>query len=147
MAVWGSSLAVKGEVESDDDITIEGRVDGTIWCEQGAVTIAAGSEVTGNVLARDITVFGRASGQLVATEVVDLRPDSSVEGQIVTARLIVNDGAVFNGRAEPQHLEAAVRVARYQRQQKNGGPPASPPPATPAAPPRKPPIISKRSRR
>lgn len=127
MALNGRSLVLKGEIDCVDDVTVEGRVDGAIWCEAGAVTIAAGAEVTGHVIARDITVFGRASGQLIATEVVDLRPESSVDGTIMTVRLILNEGASFTGRAEPQHLEAALRVARYQRQQRDGSAPSTPP--------------------
>ena len=98
-----------------EDLTLEGRVEGPISCDGFAVTIGASAEVAGDVIARDITVFGRSSGRLIATEVVDLRVDADVSGQILAKRFILNDGAVFNGRAEPQHLEAALRVARYQQ--------------------------------
>ena len=58
----------------------------------------ASAHVVGDVLARDITVFGRCAGQLVATDVVDLRAEATVTGRIVTRRFILTDGASFNGR-------------------------------------------------
>jgi cytoskeletal protein CcmA (bactofilin family) len=86
-----------------------------VWCEGHAVTIAPTARLEGEVFARDITVFGRVSGTLVASEVVDLRPDSTVEGRVVSPRFILMEGATFNGTAEPHQLEAAFRVARHRR--------------------------------
>jgi cytoskeletal protein CcmA (bactofilin family) len=113
--VLGKTVRVKGEVRADEDLTIEGRVEGPIWCRDGAVTVAPSAEITGDVVARDITVFGRVNGQLVATEVVDVRVDASVTGRVVSARFILNDGARFNGRAAPQDLEVALSAARFKQ--------------------------------
>jgi cytoskeletal protein CcmA (bactofilin family) len=142
MSMLGKTLSLTGEVSAPDEITIEGRVDGPIWCENGAVTLAASAVVTGDIVARDVTVFGRFAGQLLATEVADLRPDASVEGTVVAARLIVNEGARFNGRSEPQHLEAALKVARFRRQKRSGAPIDEPPRQAP--PPPKPKIVTRR---
>jgi cytoskeletal protein CcmA (bactofilin family) len=119
MSGLGRTVLVRGEVRSAEDITIEGTVDGPVLCEQCSVVIAESATMTGPVLARDITVFGRADGQLVATDVVDLRAASHVTGRVVAPRFILNDGATFTGRVEPQHLEAAVRVARYEQKKRD----------------------------
>jgi cytoskeletal protein CcmA (bactofilin family) len=116
----GKSVIIRGEVRSSEDLVIEGRVEGPIWCEGTTLTLAASGQVAGDVIARDITVFGRMDGQLVATEVVDLRPAASITGRIVSKQLIMHDGAEFNGRVEPQHLQAALGVARYQQQKRDG---------------------------
>ena len=121
MGTLGKTISVKGELFAFEDLTVEGRVEGPIVCEGGAVTIAASAEIAGDVVARDITVFGRCAGQLVATDVVDVRADATVSGRVVTKRFILTDGARFNGRAEPQHLEAALRVLKYNQQRKEGG--------------------------
>jgi cytoskeletal protein CcmA (bactofilin family) len=92
-----------------------------VWCENRAVTIASSAHVVGDVIARDITVFGRIAGQLLATDVVDVRAEATVTGRVVSKRFILNDGASFNGRAEPQHVDTAFRVARYQREHKAVG--------------------------
>jgi cytoskeletal protein CcmA (bactofilin family) len=94
-------------------------VDGPIWCEDGAVTVGPSADVLGDIIARDVTIFGKAEGQIVATDVVDLRPDSDVRGQVVSRTFILNDGAHFHGRVEPQHLDAALSVARYQREKRD----------------------------
>jgi cytoskeletal protein CcmA (bactofilin family) len=119
MSTLGRTLVIKGELRASEDVTIEGRIEGPVWCEGRAVTIAAGSEVSGDVVARDITVFGRASGHLIATDVIDIRKDAAVQGRVVSKRFILHDGAEFNGRAEPQHLDAAIGVARFHQQKRD----------------------------
>jgi len=109
-------LFIRGEIITAEDLTIEGRVDGPVWCDGGAVTIAPDGTLAGEVVARDITVFGTVEGTLVASDVVDIRPDALVTGRVVAARFILTDGGSFNGSAEPQHLEAALRVARHRHQ-------------------------------
>ena len=114
MSTLGRTLTIKGEVRTTEDITIEGRIIGPIHCERSAVVIAVSADVTGNIIARDITVFGRTSGQLTATDIVDVRADASVTGHVVSRRFVLDPAAHFEGRVEPQHLEAALRVARFQ---------------------------------
>jgi cytoskeletal protein CcmA (bactofilin family) len=119
MTTLGRNTSVKGEVRSTEDLTIEGRIEGPVLCERSAVVIAATAHVTGDIIARDITVFGRTAGQLVATDTVDLRSDSVVKGTVVSGRFILNPEARFDGRVEPQHLEAALRVARYEQKKRD----------------------------
>lgn len=118
MTTIGRTVTVKGEVYAGHDLVVEGRIEGPICCEGGAVTIAGSAEIVGNILARDITVFGRCTGQLVATDVVDVRAGATVAGQIITRRFLLDEGAYFSGRAEPQHLDAALSVARFNQKKK-----------------------------
>lgn len=120
MSTLGRTITLKGELRASEDITIEGRVEGPMLCEDGAVVLTSSAEVTGDIVARDITVFGRIRGQLVATEVVDVRPEATVTGQVVAKRFILDPAAHFEGRVEPQHLEAALRVARYEQRKRDG---------------------------
>jgi cytoskeletal protein CcmA (bactofilin family) len=119
MTMLGRSIVLKGEVRAAEDMTVEGRVDGPITCEGKSVIIARTAEVTGNVIARDITVFGQIAGQLVASEVVDIRADATVSGQVISPRFILQEAAQFNGRVTPQHLEAALRINRYNMRKRN----------------------------
>lgn len=119
MSILGRSLVISGEVRSSTDITVDGRVDGPMLCEGTTVTIAESAVVTGDIVARDITVFGRTAGQLIATEVVDLRPGCSVTGSVIAPSLILNDGARFSGRVDPNRLEAALSVAKFQQKQRD----------------------------
>ncbi len=121
MTTLGKTISVKGELRVHEDLTVEGRIEGPVWCENSAVTVTASAHVVGDIIARDITVFGRIAGQLLATDVVDVRAEATVTGRIVSKRFILNEGAKFNGRAEPQHLDTAFRVAKYQRAQQTVG--------------------------
>jgi cytoskeletal protein CcmA (bactofilin family) len=115
MSVFGRTVVVTGDVSSTEDITIEGRVEGSVTCDTGAVTVDASGAVKGDLIARDVTIIGRFDGRLIATEVVHLRPGSDVRAKVASKRFILNDGAGFDGTVEPQHVEAALRVARFQK--------------------------------
>jgi cytoskeletal protein CcmA (bactofilin family) len=132
MSTLGKSISLKGELWCRGDLTLEGRIEGPVWCEEGAVTVAATAAVTGDIIARDVTVFGRTAGQIIATDTVDLRDGADVSGQMVTPRFILAEGASFKGRVEPQHLEAALRVAKYNQHKRDGK--SAPEPAPTAAP-------------
>jgi cytoskeletal protein CcmA (bactofilin family) len=119
MSTLGRTIRVKGELRAFEDITIEGHVDGPLFCENFAVVLGASAHVRGDVLARDITVFGRVNGQLIATDVVDVRADATVTGQVTSKRFILDQGAYFAGRVEPQHLEAAMRVAKFHQRKRD----------------------------
>lgn len=119
MSTIGRMVSIKGEVRASEDVTIEGRVDGPIVCDEGSVVLAATAHVTGDIAAREITIFGRSSGQLLATDVVDVRAGATVVSQVVSKRFILGDGARFDGRVEPQHLEAALRVAKFQQRKRD----------------------------
>ena len=119
MSLTGSTLVIVGEVRASADLTVDGRIEGPILCEGYTVTIPVSATVVGDVVARDITVFGRVEGQLVATEVVDLRLGSTSTGAVIAPSLILHDGAQFTGRVEPNRLDAALSVARFQRKQRD----------------------------
>jgi cytoskeletal protein CcmA (bactofilin family) len=110
----GKTLVLRGELRSTEDVTIDGRIEGPVFCEGGSVTVVESASVTGDILASEITVFGQSAGQLTASGVVDIRAGATVSGRVVAKRFILDADARFNGRVEPQHLEAALRVARYQ---------------------------------
>lgn len=119
MSMLGPTVSVAGEIRSLEDLTIEGTILGPVICETGAVTIGLSGTVTGDVIARDITILGTVEGQLIATDVVDVRKGACVVGHVVSKRFILNDGADFTGLVEPQHLEAALRVAKFQQRKRD----------------------------
>ena len=115
----GMALALKGDLTCSEDLTIDWRVEGSITCEGGAVVLGASADVTGDIVARAITVLGRAVGQLTATDVVDIRSGAEVTGRVFAKRFILDAGATFNGRVEPQHLEEALGVAKFRQRQRD----------------------------
>ena len=121
MSRLGKSISIKGELRSEESVILEGRIEGAVFCEKDSVVLTESCDMKGDVIANDITVFGRVAGKLVAADYVDLRPDAAVTGQILSKRLILEDGARFQGRVEPQHHDAAVRVAKYQQKKREEG--------------------------
>ena len=115
MSLNGRTLSIRGNVESVEDLLIEGRVEGHIWNEDHAVTIGADAVVTGDIVARQITVRGAVEGMLLATARVDIMDEGSVVGRVLSQKFMLADGGTFNGKAEPQHLDAALKVARHRR--------------------------------
>ena len=115
MSLNGRTLSVRGSVESVEDLLIEGRVEGHIWNEDHAVTIGADAVVTGDIVARQITVRGAVEGTLLATARVDIMDEGSVVGRVLSQKFMLAEGGLFNGKAEPQHLETALKVARHRR--------------------------------
>lgn len=117
----GKGVTIKGELRTTEDITFEGRIEGHIFCESCAVVFGPTSEVTGDVIGEDVIVCGRFQGQIVATDVVDIREGADVRAQVISRRFILDAAAKFGGRVEPQHLEAALRVAHFQQRKREAG--------------------------
>jgi cytoskeletal protein CcmA (bactofilin family) len=119
MTRFGKTLFLRGELRAAEDLEIHGHIEGPWRGEGAAVTVAEAADLLGDVIARDITVHGQINGRLIATEVVDLRPEARVSGTVMAGRFILDAKANFTGRVEPQHLEAALRVARYEQRKRD----------------------------
>jgi len=96
----GASVVIKGELIAKEDVTIAGRVEGTIRIEGHVVTVNAGGHVAADIAARAIVVSGTIQGRLVAEEHIDLRDGADVTGDLAAPRIGIAEGARFNGRVE-----------------------------------------------
>ena len=96
-AVIGASLDLQGELSGEEDLLIEGRVQGRIQFPQHAVTIGAKGRVSAGVLARLITIEGEVDGNLVAEEMLVLKKSARVRGDLVAPRVVIEDGAALQG--------------------------------------------------
>ena len=101
IAAWiGKSVVIKGAISSAQDLTIEGQVEGTIDLGDHGLTIGAGAAVTADLTGRIITISGTVTGDVRATEKVDLRATGYVKGDVSAPRLVMVEGAVVIGRIE-----------------------------------------------
>ena len=101
VSAWiGTALIVQGKVISSQDLTIDGKVEGTIELGDHGLTIGSGAEIKADLVAQTITISGAVTGNVTATSVVDLRSTGSVDGDITTPRLIMADGAVIKGKVD-----------------------------------------------
>jgi cytoskeletal protein CcmA (bactofilin family) len=96
-ATIGKSLVIKGEVTGSESLYIDGRVEGSINLAGNRVTIGRNGIVSANINAREIVVLGKVRGNLTASDRVDIRSDGSLTGDVVAARISIEDGAFFKG--------------------------------------------------
>jgi len=96
-ATIGKSLVIKGEVTGSESLYIDGRVEGSINLAGNRVTIGRNGVVAANINAREIVVLGKVRGNLTASDRVDIRNDGSLTGDVIAARISIEDGAFFKG--------------------------------------------------
>jgi cytoskeletal protein CcmA (bactofilin family) len=96
-ATIGRSITIRGDVTGDEDLLIQGRVDGSVDLKQHAVTIGRDGEVKASIAGRVVGVEGRVEGNITSEEQVVLRSSAWVQGDITAPRLVLEDGARFRG--------------------------------------------------
>jgi cytoskeletal protein CcmA (bactofilin family) len=96
-AAIGKSITIRGEVTGDEDLLIQGRVDGSVNLEQHAVTVGSDGDVKASIAGRVVVVEGRVEGNITSEEQVLLRSSAWVKGDIVAPRVVLEDGARFRG--------------------------------------------------
>ena len=96
-ATIGKSLVIKGEVTGSESLYIDGRVEGSINLAGNRVTVGRNGVGAANINAREIVVLGKVRGNLTASDRVDIRSDGSLTGDVVAARISIEDGAFFKG--------------------------------------------------
>jgi cytoskeletal protein CcmA (bactofilin family) len=119
-ATIGKSLVVKGEVSGSESLYIDGKVEGTINLPGNRVTVGRNGQVAANIMAREIVVLGKVRGNCQASDRVDIRSEGSLTGDVVAARISIEDGAFFKG---------GIDIRKPGAEAKPGTEPA---PATPA---------------
>jgi cytoskeletal protein CcmA (bactofilin family) len=100
LACLGSTIVVKGQITGDEDLQIDGKVEGPISLNGHRLTVGRTAELKSEMTAREIIVYGNASGNLYARDRVEIKKDGQVIGDIMTARISIEDGAYFKGSIE-----------------------------------------------
>jgi cytoskeletal protein CcmA (bactofilin family) len=113
----GRSITINGEVSGDEDLLIQGRIDGSVNLKQHSVTIGPEGEVKADISARVVTVEGRVEGNIKAEEQAVLRSSALVEGDISAPRVVLEDGARFRGGVDMgESLKRGGQAAGATRQ-------------------------------
>ena len=101
MAAWvGKALLIQGKIISTENLTIDGRVEGTIELGDHSLTIGAGASVEADLVAQTIVISGAVAGNVKASVKVDLQATASVNGDIVSPLIVMEDGAVVTGKVD-----------------------------------------------
>ena len=96
----GKSIVVKGELTGNEDVEIDGTVDGDIRLPEHVLTIGPNGKVGGSIHAKTIQILGNVKGDVSASERIEIESSGVVEGDLRSPRLLVQEGAVFNGSIE-----------------------------------------------
>ena len=98
----GKSVVIKGELTGSEDLTIEGHVEGKIELRQNVLTIGPNGKIKATVYAKSVVILGEVTGNVTASEKVDLRDNGSVDGDIAAPRVAIAEGAHFRGSIDMQ---------------------------------------------
>lgn len=109
LACLGASVKVKGEISSEEDLQIDGKVDGPVSLPSHRLTVGRTAQLNSEITAREVVVFGKANGNLYARDRVEIKKDGEMVGDIITARISIEDGAYFKGHIEIERAQSAVR--------------------------------------
>ena len=93
----GSSIKIKGDITGNEDLLIEGQVEGEINISSHQVTVGQSGQVNANVTANNIKIEGTVKGDILGSEKVVIAKTGNVRGNIVSPRVTLEDGAVFKG--------------------------------------------------
>ena len=124
----GKSVVIKGELSGSEDLTIEGHVEGRIDLKDNVLTIGANGKIKAEVFAKAVVVLGEVSGNVTASEKVDIRDNGSVDGDISSPRVAIAEGAHFRGSVDMQRsgmkaAQPAVPPKPVNPQPQQGGQP------------------------
>ncbi len=106
MANIGKSIVIKGDLSGEEDLIVEGKVEGKVQLPNNRLTIGQGGNVMADVHAKSVVVIGRVSGNVSAGERLEIQATGVVEGDVRTPRLAVQEGAVLNGSIEMSAKDA-----------------------------------------
>src|SRR3954465_10141423 len=108
----GKSVVIKGELTGSEDLPIEGHVEGKIELRQNVLTIGPNGKIKAQVFAKSVVILGEVTGNVTATEKVDLRDNGAVDGDIAAPRVAIAEGAHFRGSIDMQKGNAPKTDAK-----------------------------------
>ena len=111
----GKSVVIKGELNGSEDLTIEGQVEGKIELKDHVLTIGPNGKIKAQVFAKALIVLGEVNGNVTASEKVEIRDGGSVDGDIVSPRVAIAEGAHFRGSVDMQRKSGQQVPGQQQR--------------------------------
>jgi cytoskeletal protein CcmA (bactofilin family) len=103
----GASIQIKGELQGDEDLTIDGRVEGKIELREHNLTIGPNGRIKADLYAKNIVISGEVTGSAFAAERVEIAPSGRLAGDITAPRITIADGAHFKGSVDMERGQAA----------------------------------------
>ena len=99
-ATIGRTVVIKGEVSCNESLYIDGRVEGSVTFKDHRVTVGRNGVVQANISAREVVIMGKVTGNVECSDRVDIRSEGTLNGDVVSARISVEDGAMLRGSVQ-----------------------------------------------
>ena len=99
-ATIGRTVVIKGEVSGSESLYIDGRVEGSVTFKDHRVTVGRNGVVQANISAREVVIMGKVTGNVECSDRVDIRSEGTLTGDVVSARISVEDGAMLRGSVQ-----------------------------------------------
>jgi cytoskeletal protein CcmA (bactofilin family) len=112
LATIGPSIYIKGDLTGEEDLIIQGHVEGTINLKQNNLTIGQEGKISANIFARTITIEGFLKGDVLGEEKVLIKKTGNVHGNVTAPRISLEDGAKFKGSMDMDYKRTEPTAAR-----------------------------------
>jgi cytoskeletal protein CcmA (bactofilin family) len=110
----GKSVIFDGELTCDEDLRIDGRLKGHLNVREGTVTVGEFATLDADIRARQVVVQGTVAGSIAATLRIELTASAKVNGSLTAERVVIADGARFNGGVDMGRRTIATKMAQYR---------------------------------
>ncbi len=116
MAHIGKSVLIRGELSGSEDLFIDGQVEGTIELREHNLSVGPNGQVHANVKAKEVVILGTVKGDVLAADRLEIKKSGSLRGDLVAARVVIEDGAYFKGSIDIQKGgETATKPAQPKK--------------------------------
>ncbi|WP_051978575.1 bactofilin family protein [Edaphobacter aggregans] len=112
-SIIGKSLLIKGEITGSESVHIEGKIEGSIELPDDRVTVGRNGRVSANIAAQDIVVLGEVLGSCTASDLLNIRSEGSLYGDVVVSRISVEEGAYMTGSIDIRR-ESALEPGEHE---------------------------------
>lgn len=122
--VIGKGICIRGEVSGDEDLFLDGVLEGNISLANRQLTVGANGVVHADIVAGDLVVFGRVEGSVKATGRAELKHSAVLIGDVSAGRLLIEDNATLQGYVdlnETEHTAKKEPVARAKASSEKSG--------------------------
>ena len=97
---FGPGLQIKGEISGNEDLKLDGKVEGSVSIGGFRLTVGPSAHLSGDIVAREALISGEVKGDIRAVDRIEILKSASIVGNVSTARIVIEEGAHFNGDVE-----------------------------------------------
>lgn len=114
-ACLGPTILVKGEILSEEDLQIDGKVEGPVSLKGHRLTVGRTAQLSSEINAREVIVYGNVAGNVRSRDRVEIKKDGQVIGDITTTRISIEEGAYFKGHIEIERVQSAFASTKEEQ--------------------------------